>query len=170
MFSVKVHAGNVPFWHNVPYRLAINWLLSLSFLNVSVLWWFFDSLWQLDAYTFTDLGNLAWIWRDYCNIGIKDCVFRPQKTTETIFVLHLEAWLLAEKIISSENRKTEKKRNVSGRKARRSESDSFYQKLQQWVFDLLLVWTVKHNFPSLFISREPFSRWLIYNFFNHFIG
>lgn len=124
------------------YRLAINWLLFLSFLNVSILWRFFDSLWQLDAYIFTDLGNLVWIWRDYCDIGIKDCVFRPQKTTETIFVLHLEAWLLPEKKISSENRKTEKKRNVRGRKARRSESDSFYQKLQQWVFDLLPVWTV----------------------------
>lgn len=63
-----------------------------------------------------------------------------------------------------EQKERKKKRNVRGRKARRSESDSFYQKLQQWAFELLLVWTVKHNFPSLFISREPFSRWLIYNF------
>lgn len=139
-------------------------MLSLSFLNVSVLWWFFDSLWQLDAYIFTDLGNLVWIWRDYCNIGIKDCVFRPQKTTETILccIWRLSCWQRRKSVQRTERKK--KKRNVRGRKARRSESDSFYQKLQQWAFDLLLVWTVKHNFPSLFISREPFSRWLIYNF------
>lgn len=130
-------------------------------MNVSVLWWFFDSLWQLDAYIFTDLGNLVWIWRDYCNIGIKECVFRPQKTTETIFVLHLEAWLLAEKKISSENRKTEKKRNVRGRKARRSESDSFYQKLQQWVFDLLLVWTVTGMQP---IIKNRYTGAVMYHF------
>lgn len=60
-------------------------MLSLSFLNVSVLWCFFDSLWQLDAYIFTDLGNLVWIWRDYCNIGIKDCVFRPPEDNWNYF-------------------------------------------------------------------------------------
>lgn len=77
-------------------------------------------------------------------------------------IWRLSCWQRRKSVQRTERKK--KKRNVRGRKARRSESDSFYQKLQQWAFELLLVWTVKHNFPSLFISREPFSRWLIYNF------